>query len=97
MKPEQNQKTIAYVILGIVVVIALGIYIYMGLSAAPAAPEVPVATGPVSPQQVILTPEEAAAKAQLLASMSGMSIETLTRQQASAKAAVLSEEQSRGK
>ena len=52
VNPEHNHKTIAYIILGIVVVIALGVYIYIALSNA--VPAQPVSSGP--------TPDELAAQ-----------------------------------
>ena len=97
MNPNHKHKTIAYIILGIVVVIALGVYIYIVLSNAPVvnAPA-PTQNVAVVPQQVTLTPSEAAAKIAAIAELGGKQ-ESLTKQQANVKAALLKQQLSQSK
>ncbi len=88
MNPEQNHKTVAYIILGIVVVIALAVYIYIVLSANPAVKESPPAV--TTSGRAGLTPEQAAAKQALIASqLAEQKPQPLTTAQASAKAALI--------
>ena len=87
MNFEHNHKTIVYIILGIVVIFALGVYIYITLSNAPVVPVAPAAT---STAHGGLTPEQAAAKQALITSqLAAQKPQPLTTAQASSKAALL--------
>ena len=58
MNPNPHHKTIAYIILGIVVVVALGVYIYLALSNVPTptysatTPSNPIGQNGLTPQKI---------------------------------------------
>jgi hypothetical protein len=88
-----RQKTISYIILGILIVIILAAYIYITISSKEASPTTaPTATNLEWPI-VTLTPEQSAAKAAAIAQVENQQPVPLTAAQSSAKAAAIAKMQ----
>jgi hypothetical protein len=97
MKPEYKEKTVAYIVLAIVIVIALGVSIYAVITNPnnqPAPTSIDTSenqggTVVLKPGQVRLTPEEVAIKRQQLAEINGQGQTILTSAEIKAKQAAL--------
>ena len=95
MNPEYRHRTVIYIIVGIIIVVILGVYIYSVLSnrQASPAPQV-VEVQPSASGLVALTPEESAQKAAIIASVMSQTAVPLSTAQASVKATLIKKIQS---
>jgi hypothetical protein len=95
---NHTNKALAYIIAGIVVIVFLGAYIYYMLENAQPVANQPInSNGTISTGQVMLSPEQAAAKEAIIANINSQKPVQLTPAQAAAKAAALKQLQAGSK
>jgi hypothetical protein len=90
MTSEQwhKDKVVAYIVIGIIVVIGIALYVYMQL-ASMSAQQVVVVPSRHSSGPVVLTPAQSAAKTEAIEAVTVQKPVPLTKKQSAAKAAII--------
>ena len=94
MRREHRHKTVAYIIVAIIIVIILGLYVYSVLSVSQTTPTSQVAPRSSTSGLIMLTPAESAQKAALIQSFMSQGVAPVSVSQASTKAALVKKFQS---